>query len=385
MRDRRLHAHADQTVGIIHRLPRVYGKLSAAVVRVPIISNIQLCAVIHEHLYDLCAALVAGAVSLQPRPGRKSARGHHRAASSPIKIGLPEIPRSASAVQAFKLIAKQVLAQIEANESGAAKNVDPEYVHQMRIAVRRLSSLIGAYSKVISHPAVQSYKDELKRLEKALGPARDMTVVITEIWPSLRAALPINRPVEKIDSFWNSRQHATTRQLVRALAARRYKQTTSAFKSWLDTAPSSIEWTPKQLVRLAGPARDFASDLLGCRDAKVRHFGGSLKSSNDAQMHALRIRIKKLCYAVDSFGSLFERKVVDNLEKRLARLQSVLGDMHDQSIVERQVAHALKRVSRRAGAQIFSAIAAWRTPRAKEIRHKLRVAWRKYRHAKRFW
>src|SRR5438093_10622064 len=60
--DRRLHANPDETIGVIHWLPRVNGQLAAPVVGVPVIPDIQLGAVVHEELHDGRPPLVSGAV-----------------------------------------------------------------------------------------------------------------------------------------------------------------------------------------------------------------------------------------------------------------------------------------------------------------------------------
>ena len=62
MRNRRLHANANQTVGVIHRFPRMNRQLTAAVIGIAVIANIELGAVIEQNLNDLRASLVSSAM-----------------------------------------------------------------------------------------------------------------------------------------------------------------------------------------------------------------------------------------------------------------------------------------------------------------------------------
>ena len=65
VRDRRLHAYAHETVGIIDRQPRMRGQSAAAIVGVAIITHVDLCTCIHEGLNDVGAPFVRRAMERQ--------------------------------------------------------------------------------------------------------------------------------------------------------------------------------------------------------------------------------------------------------------------------------------------------------------------------------
>ena len=135
-------------------------------------------------------------------------------------------------------------------------------------------------------------------------------------------------------------------------------------------------------------ARSRARGVLERRDAKVRSHGHTLRRLDDAQLHALRIQIKKLRYAADSFGALFDAAAVRGLEDNLSRLQDVLGEINDINVAQRQVVAALAGRRGRALREVRklrAALAAWHDARTAALRRKLRSAWRGYRHAGKFW
>jgi CHAD domain-containing protein len=125
--------------------------------------------------------------------------------------------------------------------------------------------------------------------------------------------------------------------------------------------------------------------VLAHRDARVRRHGHTLRRLDGAQLHALRIRVKKLRYLADSFGSLFERNSLHDSLTHLSRLQDVLGGLNDIRVAEQQLAAALLHRRGRAVSELRVALAAWREARTAALRHELRAAWREYRHAKQFW
>lgn len=303
----------------------------------------------------------------------------------PVKACTVDLVPDVSAIAAFNAVAAMLLGQMQANWHGALDGRDPEFLHQMRVAVRRLRSVCGAYAKVLPAAALQPHISGLKWLAHALGPARDADVFVTEIWPPLRAALSANSSRVWLDAQWAARQRTLSAKARRALASRRYQRFVLGFwrqlaaDDWRAGAPA---W---QLAVLDGAARDFARQVIERRDGKVRGCGRTLARLDDAHLHRLRIRIKKLRYAADSFGSLFQSTAVHGMLEHVARLQDILGAINDIQVAEQQVSAALVGRRGRAVSLLRVALAAWRQAQATVLRRKLRAAWREYRRAEQFW
>jgi CHAD domain-containing protein len=104
-------------------------------------------------------------------------------AAQPVKASLPEVMSDMSAIAAFKAITATLLGQMQANRQGVIEGCDPEHLHQMRVAVRRLRPLCAAYAKTLPAAALQPLRAGLKWLAHALGSARDADGFATEIWP----------------------------------------------------------------------------------------------------------------------------------------------------------------------------------------------------------
>ncbi len=302
----------------------------------------------------------------------------------PVKACAPRLAAGVSVIAAFKVIAATLLGQMQANRQAAIKGRDPEYLHQMRVAVRRLRSLCGDYVKVLPEPAVRPRIVDLKWLAHALGPARDADVFVIDIWPPLRAALGENPLLGQLDTQWLEQRRANAVKARRALVSRRYQRFVRRFQRQLVQDTWLTGASPEQLAVLDGAASDFARRVIRRRTAKVRSRGRELLRLDAAQLHALRIRIKKLRYATDDYSSLFEGASLRRLLKYLSRLQDVLGAANDANVAYQLVTEALAGMRGHAATRLRAAVTRWRKARAVTLHRELLVAWRAYRRADKF-
>lgn len=91
------------------------------------------------------------------------------------------------------------LAQLQANEHGMVSTDDPEYLHQMRVAVRRLRAGLAACASALPADPFDVIRAELKWLGARLGAARDWDVLRTESWPPLREYYPETDDVARFE------------------------------------------------------------------------------------------------------------------------------------------------------------------------------------------
>lgn len=315
----------------------------------------------------------------------KAERGYalyRNAQPEPVKAQTPALDPDISAIDAFKTAAGALLAQAQANRDGVIAGSDPEYLHQMRVAVRRLRALCSLYRKLLGRAALAPLAEELRWLARGLGPARDADVFAIEIWPPLRAALPAHRLLTLLDRQWLAARRAAAADARRALTSGRYQRLMLRFGRWL--AGDALTETASAAA-LEVSARDIARRMIARRDARVRCHGRTLSGLSEARLHALRIRIKKLRYAADTFSTLFGQDAAHKFLQSLSRLQDVLGAINDIHVAEQKVAAGLTGLHSPAVVQIREALTAWRTLHTAALRRKLEAAWRAYLRAEAFW
>lgn len=156
-----------------------------------------ICEVELELLDGDVAALFAAASLLQadlplhPEVVSKAERGyrlHANAAPAPVKAPATSIDHRLTAIKAFSTVALSCLNQLQANEDGLQKSSDPEFVHQARVAIRRLRSAIRAWKPLLPAEYIDNFDPRWRILAAALGETRNHDVFISEILPSLTEA-----------------------------------------------------------------------------------------------------------------------------------------------------------------------------------------------------
>jgi CHAD domain-containing protein len=133
------------------------------------------------------------------------------------------------------------------------------------------------------------------------------------------------------------------------------------------------------------PARAFAARVLAERHARVLKRGRRIAYCPVAELHRLRIAVKKLRYATEFFAGLFHVKDMAVQRTRLERLQDILGRINDAATVEPLVAAAVAVAPGRDVAAAADSVRDWHQVRAAGERAKLQSAWRRFRAAQRPW
>jgi len=286
-------------------------------------------------LFELALALQE-AVPLSPENASKAERGYALSAppllQSAVKATQPELAREMTVDAAFRATAWNCIGQLQDNQSRLRQGYDPELIHQMRVAVRRLRSalnLFGAAAPGIRDAALTA---ELRWFVGELGPARDWDVFLSETLPPVVEALPQDAGLARLQQAADRLRQAARERACAAAASPRYHKLLLTLGHWLwrepwrETAPTA---------RLDQPLADFAAAMLGRCHRQLRRRGGKLAQLNAEQRHALRIAAKKLRYAVEFFSGLYPRKASRGHLQALADLQDELGVLNDQAVTGR--------------------------------------------------
>lgn len=261
---------------------------------------------------------------LEPRS--KAQRGYQLAgaiALAPVKAAAPTLEPGQPATAAFAAIARACLDQFEANLPGLLQGdvPDPEYLHQMRVALRRLRAAVGLLRFMgIEQPA---WVAELKWLMGELSPARDWDVLVTETLPRVRAALPSPDP---LDALAGRAGQLRRQALVRARAA---ASSPRLVRLWL-AMERDLNVLPEGGVDTEG----WANASLERRFRQMRRLGRRLDELGSEERHALRIAGKKLRYAAEFFAGLHPKRS-RRFITCLAQLQDRLGVLNDVAVTGR--------------------------------------------------
>jgi len=271
------------------------------------------------------ARTLAERVALVPAPQSKAERGYclyRGEAATPVKAKPVPLSGSEDPATAFDRIALACLDQIQRNHAGASTSKDPEYIHQMRVATRRLRAALRLFAPLLPPDYPAPIIAALRELMGILGQARDMDVLFCEIAQPVLDALPDEPRLAALVGI------ITERRFDRRHAAVDFLQSPRFGLHLLETL-SAIHARPALNNETATCLATFASERLKRLRRKVQMLAAAAQVDDPASLHALRIGIKRLRYALEFFAPLAPPKATGRLLGQLAGLQETLGKIND--------------------------------------------------------
>jgi len=340
-----------------------------------------------HQLYELARKL-ARDVPLPIGDRSKAGRGYALARgkpATPVKAQPAALDRSMAVNDAFKAVMRANFAHLQANKRGMLEGRDPEYLHQMRVAVRRLRSAAAAFAPLLPEPAISPARTGLKWLGASLAPARDWDVFVTETLPLIEAEFGARGGLKDFIARCEVLRRAANARARRAVRSARYRHLILRLAAWLSAESWLTQADPVERAALEEPIAGFAAAVIGRRYDRVRNKGRKLGALSPAALHRLRIAIKKFRYATDFFAGLYEEKSARNALKRLARLQDILGAMNDAATVANLMAHGFDGAAGRRALEAKGILLGWSSGRAATLKRGLMSAWKEFRSAEKFW
>jgi len=292
----------------------------------------------------------------------------------PRHEGAAELPAGVSVAEAFAHVVGHLTDVILYFAPKAARAGDgPEPVHQMRVAVRRLRSVIKVFGSAIDTPDVAAADRGLKALGARLAPARDWDVFVTETGALVAETFPAEQRVRHLLGAAERRQRACHRELRSFLDSVEFRR--------LGVELACLSGS-RQVVADAGETDllTFAAGVLHKRLGKLSQVEDDLTTLEPGALHALRLRAKQLRYAAEIFAPLYSGKATHRFIHRLSRLQDRLGTLNDAAVASDLIAglggnHAF------ASGLVLGFIGAHNSGK----RERIAEAWHKFRQAVPFW
>lgn len=239
-----------------------------------------------------------------------------RAARAPVRAQRPEFGRRSSADAALACAVGSCLTQVHGNLRGVAAARDPEYLHQLRVGIRRLRSALRVWRRFGTAQPPKPLLRELRAWMAPLGVARDWDVFLAS-WAAELGAL---------ERMARAKRAAASRRAASVSASLGPRRVLARLEQWLRRQPaqggreSVVPFARRVLARL---------HFKALREAQAGNF------SDAASRHALRIRIKRLRYVAEFFASCFDARNAKRYLRRLKALQDVLGGLNDVAVARR--------------------------------------------------
>lgn len=276
---------------------------------------------------------------LHPAIASKAERGYQLyldEAPRPFRAKLPRITQQMTPVEAFRSIALACLEHFQRNEHGLRdQREEAEFIHQARVALRRLRCAIKFFAPALPADFVATYGKAWRTLAGALGETRNWDVFLEETLPPIEAAFPDNGDIRRLRQAAQQRTKNARRSVVKLLAIKEYPRLLIAFTAAVyalhDTLPRALQ--------------DFAQQRIARHARRAEELAARHKTLNAEDRHGLRIHCKKLRYALEFLTPLLPEKTLAPYLAALAQLQQDLGLINDQVTASALIEEALGRRS----------------------------------------
>lgn len=245
---------------------------------------------------------------------------------------------------------EHLLANLDCARTGA----HPEGVHQVRVALRRLRAMLKLLEPVLPQRSAQMLERRLGNLAGALGPVRDLDV-FRETVSQASNVIGDEFAAQQLDRIVASMQAEAQAEATRALTSLDFGALMIDLSRWLSLHSWRDQPVSAQSALLFAPATQGLVAPLERLHKKVRKRGKSFERLDAEQRHRLRLAIKKLRYALDLFGSLFDGKQTKAFRKALTHLQDRLGHENDIAVAA-QITERI--IARRPSAPVVQAAGA---------------------------
>lgn len=292
----------------------------------------------YQSLYEI-ATRIAGQVPLYPEERSKAQRGfalrESRLLEPPKKARVINLEPGWTVELGMQQVLLGCLQHAQANVFGVLESDAPEYLHQMRVGLRRFRSALKLFSTWIALP--EPMQATLAWLGELLGAARDREVLSHSTLPSLSAKGPDRFGVRQL-----AEQIATDAQAAReaarnALRSTRYTHFIVSLFGWIEGAQWRAHWSSTQNDTARQSLEKFVQQAICAGRKKINKRSRNLARLDSEALHRLRIACKQNRYAVEFFMPLLSPKKAEKYVQALSSLQDVLGRRNDIAVASRIV------------------------------------------------
>jgi CHAD domain-containing protein len=216
------------------------------------------------------------------------------------------------------------------NVPGTVRDLDTEFLHDLRIAVRRTRSALKLAGDVLPGGMASRFRPEFKWLGDLTTPTRDLDVYLLG-YPGMAAGL-IAATADELQPFHDHLERsraAAQRGLARGLRSARFRRLDAEWRHALATAG-------------AGSKRPTAARLADSRirraHRRVISDGSAISATSPPEsLHELRKRCKELRYLLEFFGSLYDPGEQWRAVRELKSLQDCLGEFQDTQVQHEEI------------------------------------------------
>jgi len=277
---------------------------------------------------------------------------------APVYTGEPD------AGEGFAANVDAAIEQIEANLAGAVRGRDPEFLHQLRVGMRRLRSTLRCFRKLVRRRRADTIDRRLRSLLHSLGATRDWDVFCRLDWPPA-----LRGEAERLRSDAGRAARGVMRSA-------NFRAAIRATRDWAKSNPWRRHAEPTE------PLSAFAHRALQRLHQKLREAAAGIDWNDAPRRHKVRIRVKRMRYGSECFAPAFRKAELQRYLRHVKQLQTILGELND-IFVQRRLLRKLGRGAGRGG--LARTAIAHLEVRERLLSRGLGAVWRRFEAHARFW
>ncbi|MEI7843639.1 MAG: CHAD domain-containing protein [Gallionellaceae bacterium] len=289
-----------------------------------------------------------------------------------IKARIPELSAEIDVKCALQDMVWSCLLHLQENVAGTVGKSDDEYLHQVRVALRRLRIVLKMISRLRADPELASLQSEVAELASILGTSREWDVFVTQTLPACDLSDAEAKALIKQSELIRRQQH---QQLDAILKKGKLQRLLLQVGAWMNGRYWSEDPPHQKLLK-------FAPKIFQQYKRKVLQFSEKINSHSEiSELHVLRIACKNLRYSIELFASLYATKKIRRYLNALIKLQEVLGEINDHVVALQLLAKIGKPTRQKLIARLSDEIEHGHDRRLKKLRKK----WTQFANQQDFW
>jgi CHAD domain-containing protein len=249
--------------------------------------------------------------------------------------------------EAVKIVLRFLLQVMRANEENLEKDLDTEFLHDYRVALRRTRSALSQMKRVFPGEITRRFRKELSSVGKVSNPLRDLDVYLLNE-DACREMLPasLRDDIDPLFDYLREKRSRVFREVIRRGKSRTFRKLFQEWEEFLQEPGTDVPTAPDAAL----PIREVAQRRIRKKYERILREGTRVLDDPKGEgLHLLRIECKELRYLLEFFSRLFPRRNIRVLIEQLKKLQDLLGSYNDLRVQEQyllDVARELRKTGR---------------------------------------
>ncbi len=297
----------------------------------------------------------------------------------------PRLSADMTVREGFLAIGRAGAAAVRRSVRALETDLGPEPIHQARVALRRLRSVLSVFRQVLPPLSARQFGRSLGGFAKLLGEAREWDVWLSQtVAPLLGALGGSDAVLEELTRAAAAARNRAAARIACSASGRDFVVLSLGLGAWFDAGIWPDRETEAEQALLDSNLPGFARELLRKRHRKLVKAAEGFDAASPERLHALRIEAKKLRYAAEFLAPLFPARATRRYLGALKPLQDILGAANDAVVARGLVPH-LADCDATAAARAAGLVTGWTAAEAASARRRFAAAWDSFLDAKRFW